>query len=178
MPAAVLFPRRYLRHPATVEVRGEVLMPVEAFEKLNELLLGAGKQSPSARGTPPQDSHRQKHPRMIASWALDAIIHGIGQVEGTEGNVGIRGAAAGPGSEGHLEGAGHPVELVRAAAGMRPAGRAGHSPVTAAWGRLSNGTNLVASRGGGWLACCDGPPQATLEAGCRSATCPIRRLPG
>src|SRR5579864_2236035 len=92
-------------HPATLEVRGEVFMPVEAFGKLNESLLDAGKPAFANPRNSAAGSLRQKDPRITASRALDAIVHGIGRVEGSESSVGISGNAAGPGEEGHLEGA-------------------------------------------------------------------------
>src|SRR5712691_2502905 len=92
-------------HPATLEVRGEVFMPAEAFGKLNESLLDAGKAAFANPRNSAAGSLRQKDPRITASRALDAIVHGIGRVEGSPGNSGISGEAAGPGEEGHLEGA-------------------------------------------------------------------------
>ena len=92
-------------HPAVLEVRGEVFMPVEAFGKLNESLLDAGKAAFANPRNSAAGSLRQKDPRVTASRALDAIVHGIGRVEGSEGASGISGEAAGPGEEGHLEGA-------------------------------------------------------------------------
>jgi DNA ligase (NAD+) len=92
-------------HPATLEVRGEVFMPVEAFGKLNESLLDAGKAAFANPRNSAAGSLRQKDPRITASRALGAIIHGIGRVEGSAGDKGISGSAAGPGEEGHLEGA-------------------------------------------------------------------------
>ena len=101
-------------HPATLEVRGEVFMPVEAFGKLNESLLDAGKPAFANPRNSAAGSLRQKDPRITASRALDAIVHGIGRVEGSapvgaadqgSSDTGITGAAAGPGEEGHLEGA-------------------------------------------------------------------------
>jgi DNA ligase (NAD+) len=100
-------------HPATLEVRGEVFMPVAAFGKLNSSLLDAGKAAFANPRNSAAGSLRQKDPRITASRALDAIIHGIGRVEGSTdsqisgpaGEAGITGAAAGPGEEGHLEGA-------------------------------------------------------------------------
>jgi DNA ligase (NAD+) len=92
-------------HPAVLEVRGEVFMPVEAFGKLNESLLDAGKPAFANPRNSAAGSLRQKDPRITASRALDAIVHGIGRVEGGTGEAGISGAAAGPGEEGHLEGA-------------------------------------------------------------------------
>jgi DNA ligase (NAD+) len=104
-------------YPAVLEVRGEVFMPVEAFGKLNESLLDAGKLAFANPRNSAAGSLRQKDPRVTASRALDAIIHGIGRVEGflgsadeagisgPAGEAGIIGTAAGPGEEGHLEGA-------------------------------------------------------------------------
>jgi DNA ligase (NAD+) len=92
-------------HPAVLEVRGEVFMPVEAFGKLNESLLDAGKPAFANPRNSAAGSLRQKDPRITASRALDAILHGIGRVEGSADDKGISGSAAGPGEEGHLEGA-------------------------------------------------------------------------
>jgi DNA ligase (NAD+) len=92
-------------HPATLEVRGEVFMPVEAFGKLNESLLDAGKPAFANPRNSAAGSLRQKDPRITASRALEAIVHGIGRVEGSADEAGISGAAAGPGEQGHLEGA-------------------------------------------------------------------------
>jgi DNA ligase (NAD+) len=91
-------------YPAVLEVRGEVFLPVAAFEKLNESLLDAGKAAFANPRNSAAGSLRQKDPRITASRALDAIIHGIGRVEGGT-HAGISGTAAGPGEEGHLEGA-------------------------------------------------------------------------
>jgi DNA ligase (NAD+) len=94
--------------PAVLEVRGEVFMPVEAFGRLNESLLDAGKAAFANPRNSAAGSLRQKDPRITASRALDAIVHGIGRVEGSAGEAGddgITGAAKGPGEEGHLEGA-------------------------------------------------------------------------
>jgi DNA ligase (NAD+) len=106
--------------PATLEVRGEVFLPVEAFGKLNESLLDAGKPAFANPRNSAAGSLRQKDPRVTASRPLDAIIHGIGRVEGAGGEAdeagqaglrgpadeaGISGTAAGPGEAGHLEGA-------------------------------------------------------------------------
>jgi DNA ligase (NAD+) len=92
-------------YPAVLEVRGEVFMPVEAFGKLNSSLLDAGKAAFANPRNSAAGSLRQKDPRITASRALDAIVHGIGRVEGHDGQAGITGTAAGPGEQGHLEGA-------------------------------------------------------------------------
>ena len=65
-------------HPAILEVRGEVFMPVEAFGKLNESLLDAGKAAFANPRNSAAGSLRQKDPKVTASRALDAIVHGIG----------------------------------------------------------------------------------------------------
>jgi DNA ligase (NAD+) len=92
-------------YPEVLEVRGEVFMPVEAFGKLNESLLDAGKAAFANPRNSAAGSLRQKDPRITASRSLDAIVHGIGRVEGYDGQAGITAAAAGPGEAGHLEGA-------------------------------------------------------------------------
>ena len=92
-------------HPAVLEVRGEVFMPVEAFGKLNSSLLDAGKAAFANPRNSAAGSLRQKDPKVTASRALDAIVHGIGRVEGSPDATGISGEASGPGEEGHLEGA-------------------------------------------------------------------------
>jgi DNA ligase (NAD+) len=71
-------------YPAVLEVRGEVFLPVQAFEKLNESLLDAGKAAFANPRNSAAGSLRQKDPRITASRALDAIVHGIGHVEGLD----------------------------------------------------------------------------------------------
>jgi DNA ligase (NAD+) len=91
-------------YPAVLEVRGEVFLSAEAFGKLNESLLEAGKPAFANPRNSAAGSLRQKDPRVTATRALDAILHGIGRVEGSGGDS-ISGSAAGPGQSGHLEGA-------------------------------------------------------------------------
>ena len=90
--------------PEVLEVRGEVFMPESAFERLNEQLQDAGKPAFANPRNSAAGSLRQKDPRVTASRALNAIVHGIGRVVGSEDSE-ISGAAAGPSDEGHLEGA-------------------------------------------------------------------------
>src|SRR5215469_13601503 len=90
--------------PSLLEVRGEVFLPEAAFERLNESLQEAGKPAFANPRNAAAGSLRQKDPRITASRALDAIVHGIGRVVGS-GNGEIGGAVAGPSESGHLEGA-------------------------------------------------------------------------
>ena len=68
--------------PETLEVRGEVFLPVKAFEELNERLTEAGKPAFANPRNSGAGSLRQKDPRVTASRALDVIVHGVGRVEG------------------------------------------------------------------------------------------------
>lgn len=70
--------------PALVEVRGEVFLPVEAFEKLNASLVEAGKPMFANPRNSAAGSLRQKDPRVTASRALGMVCHGIGAREGFE----------------------------------------------------------------------------------------------
>ena len=70
--------------PAFVEVRGEVFMPVEAFERLNEGLVEAGKAPFSNPRNSAAGSLRQKDPRVTATRALRMVCHGLGAREGFE----------------------------------------------------------------------------------------------
>jgi DNA ligase (NAD+) len=88
--------------PELLEVRGEVFFPAAAFERLNESLQEAGKPAFANPRNAAAGSLRQKDPRVTASRALDAIVHGIGRIE-SSGQ--IDGAVAGPDAGGHLEGA-------------------------------------------------------------------------
>lgn len=68
--------------PDVLEVRGEVFLPVRAFEELNENLTAAGKPPFANPRNSAAGSLRQKDPRITASRSLDMIVHGIGVVEG------------------------------------------------------------------------------------------------
>jgi DNA ligase (NAD+) len=70
--------------PDTLEVRGEVFLPVAAFEELNERLTEAGKPPFANPRNSAAGSLRQKDPRITASRALNMIVHGIGRVEGLD----------------------------------------------------------------------------------------------
>jgi DNA ligase (NAD+) len=69
-------------YPETLEVRGEVFLPVKAFEELNERLTEAGKAPFANPRNSGAGSLRQKDPRVTASRALDVLVHGVGRVEG------------------------------------------------------------------------------------------------
>ncbi|HWG14419.1 MAG TPA: NAD-dependent DNA ligase LigA [Streptosporangiaceae bacterium] len=69
-------------YPETLEVRGEVFLPVKAFEELNQRLTEAGKPAFANPRNSGAGSLRQKDPRVTASRALDVIVHGVGRVEG------------------------------------------------------------------------------------------------
>ncbi len=68
--------------PDTLEVRGEVFLPVAAFEELNVRLTEAGRPPFANPRNSAAGSLRQKDPRVTASRALDLILHGVGVVEG------------------------------------------------------------------------------------------------
>ena len=70
--------------PALVEVRGEVFLPKEAFERLNESMTEAGKPVFANPRNAAAGSLRQKDPRITASRALGMVCHGIGAREGFE----------------------------------------------------------------------------------------------
>ncbi len=65
--------------PEVLEVRGEVFLPEAAFTRLNESLQEAGKPAFANPRNAAAGSLRQKDPRVTASRALDAIVHGIGR---------------------------------------------------------------------------------------------------
>ncbi len=69
--------------PELLEVRGEVFLSEAAFERLNESLQEAGKPAFANPRNAAAGSLRQKDPRVTASRALGAIVHGIGRVEGS-----------------------------------------------------------------------------------------------
>ena len=90
--------------PALIEVRGEVFLPIDAFDRLNASLADAGKPLFANPRNSAAGSLRQKDPRVTASRALGAIVHGIGRVVGTtpDADGAITGSVAGPSEEGHL----------------------------------------------------------------------------
>ncbi len=70
--------------PALVEVRGEVFLPVAAFEKLNEGLVADGKPPFANPRNSAAGSLRQKNPRVSARRPLRMVCHGLGARRGFE----------------------------------------------------------------------------------------------
>jgi len=68
--------------PALIEVRGEVFLPVAAFNQLNEELEEAGKPLFANPRNCAAGSLRQKDPRITAFRELDVVVHGVGASEG------------------------------------------------------------------------------------------------
>jgi DNA ligase (NAD+) len=70
--------------PDVLEVRGEVFMTAEAFERLNESMVDAGKPMFANPRNSAAGSLRQKDPRVTARRQLGMVCHGIGHREGFE----------------------------------------------------------------------------------------------
>jgi DNA ligase (NAD+) len=70
--------------PPTVEVRGEVYLPISGFRKLNEQLAGTNqKLAPNPRNAA-AGSLRQKNPAITASRPLAVWVYGVGLREGVD----------------------------------------------------------------------------------------------
>jgi DNA ligase (NAD+) len=70
--------------PARVEVRGEVYLPVDAFERLNDTMLDTGRGPFANPRNAAAGSLRQKDPRVTATRSLALVCHGLGVREGFE----------------------------------------------------------------------------------------------
>jgi len=70
--------------PATLEVRGEVFFPLQAFDELNDSLEETGKQRFANPRNAAAGSLRQKDPKITASRPLDVVVHGIGAATGVK----------------------------------------------------------------------------------------------
>src|SRR4249919_1894978 len=68
--------------PAYLEVRGEIYLPVKAFERLNEELLAAEKRPFANPRNAAAGSLRQKDPSVSASRPLALLVHSFGYAEG------------------------------------------------------------------------------------------------
>ena len=69
-------------HPKVLEIRGEVYLPIKAFEKLNESLLEKDQRAFANPRNAAAGSLRQKDPQVTASRPLRLWCHGIGVAEG------------------------------------------------------------------------------------------------
>ncbi|MBQ1083567.1 NAD-dependent DNA ligase LigA [Nocardiopsis sp. B62] len=75
--------------PELLEVRGEVFLPVEDFEKLNQRIALDGSHAPFANPrNAAAGSLRQKDPRVTATRPLSMIVHGVGAYTPAEGGEG------------------------------------------------------------------------------------------
>jgi DNA ligase (NAD+) len=68
--------------PELVEVRGEVFLPVAAFERLNESMRDAGRPAFANPRNAAAGSLRQKDPRVTAGRELAMVCHGLGARRG------------------------------------------------------------------------------------------------
>ncbi|GAA2573402.1 NAD-dependent DNA ligase LigA [Actinomadura fulvescens] len=68
--------------PETLEVRGEVFLPVEGFEQVNAGLVEAGKEPFANPRNAAAGSLRQKDPRVTAKRPLGMLVHGFGEWAG------------------------------------------------------------------------------------------------
>ena len=69
-------------HPSVLEVRGEVYLPVKAFERLNEELSERGDRVFANPRNAAAGSLRQKDPKITSSRPLRLWCHGVGVAEG------------------------------------------------------------------------------------------------
>ncbi|MDQ4018721.1 MAG: NAD-dependent DNA ligase LigA [Actinomycetota bacterium] len=70
--------------PSVLEVRGEVYMPLSAFNRLNERLATEGKKTAPNPRNAAAGSLRQKDSRVTASRDLSIWVHGLGYGESVE----------------------------------------------------------------------------------------------
>ncbi len=68
--------------PASIEIRGEVYLPLEAFERLNEQRVAAGEPTFANPRNAAAGSLRQLDPRVTAARPLSAWFYGVGAAEG------------------------------------------------------------------------------------------------
>jgi DNA ligase (NAD+) len=70
--------------PAVVEVRGEVYVPITAFNRLNERLVAEGKKTAPNPRNAAAGSLRQLNPRITAERELSIWVYGVGRREGVD----------------------------------------------------------------------------------------------
>ena len=68
--------------PAVLEVRGEIYLPVKAFERLNDELLAAEQRSFANPRNAAAGSLRQKDPKVTATRPLSLWVHSFGFADG------------------------------------------------------------------------------------------------
>jgi DNA ligase (NAD+) len=77
-------------HPALLEIRGEVYLPIEAFERINRELGDAGERPFANPRNAAAGSLRQKDPAATAARPLRVWCYGIGTIEHDRGSEGLR----------------------------------------------------------------------------------------
>jgi DNA ligase (NAD+) len=70
--------------PPVLEVRGEVYLPLSAFQRLNERLAAEGKKTAPNPRNAAAGSLRQLNPQITAERALSIWVYGLGAHEGAE----------------------------------------------------------------------------------------------
>ncbi|WP_119729164.1 NAD-dependent DNA ligase LigA [Thermomonospora amylolytica] len=70
--------------PSLLEVRGEVFLTVEAFERINAAMADLGREPFANPRNAAAGSLRQKDPRITAQRPLSMLVHGFGVWEGRE----------------------------------------------------------------------------------------------
>src|SRR5579875_2530791 len=83
VPLRLIKPR-HGRLPTLLEVRGEVILPRKAFERLNEERIAKGEPPFANPRNAAAGSLRQLDPRVTASRPLDLFCHTPGVIEGVE----------------------------------------------------------------------------------------------
>ncbi len=68
--------------PELIEIRGEVHLPIAAFDRMNAARIEAGEAAFMNPRNAASGALRQKDPRITASRPLALWIHGLGQLEG------------------------------------------------------------------------------------------------
>jgi DNA ligase (NAD+) len=68
-------------HPTVIEIRGEVYLPVSAFERLNQELVAAGQRPFATPRNAAAGSLRQKDPAVTAARPLRLWCYGIGHAD-------------------------------------------------------------------------------------------------
>jgi DNA ligase (NAD+) len=70
--------------PKLIEIRGEVVIPLKQFEKLNKERIKAGEEPFANPRNAAAGSLRQKDPAVTATRPLDIYCYGVGAAKGTE----------------------------------------------------------------------------------------------